>query len=70
MEARDALLFYHRKKFMIKGIQNYVADIDETELVTEPYKPTLADRLATALRKGPLSRALVATSKERTKQQQ
>ena len=56
------MLFYHRKKFVIKGITDYVGEIDEN-IITDVYKPTLAERLATALRKGPLTRALAQQSK-------
>ena len=48
---------------MIKGIQHY-SDFSEVEIDPEPFKPSLKERLAAALKKGPLSRALAAMSKE------
>ena len=53
MEAKNAMLFYHRKKLMIKGIQHY-SDFGTVEIDPEPFKPSLKDRLAAALKKGPL----------------
>ena len=63
MELQNAMLFYHRKKLMIKGIQHY-SDLGEVDIDPEPFKPSLKERLAAALKKGPLSRALASMSKD------